>query len=152
MTVMNELIELKGFAFGAALATDNIQADKALTVIGGRVDMIIAQLLTADEHELIKKNSEEECSAASIIADIANSIENDLEKLTTPSASSLEKPVEELFTNRRTINALIRDNIFTAEALSRCNESYLLSLKGIGQMGLDDIKEALRLNGLTLGM
>ncbi len=58
--------------------------------------------------------------------------------------------VEELELSTRTANALTQGSIRTLGGLVRKAESDILSIEGIGQKGLDEIKDALKHFGLSL--
>jgi DNA-directed RNA polymerase subunit alpha len=63
---------------------------------------------------------------------------------------SSKTKVEDLGLSTRTLNALIGGSIKTAGGLARKSESDLLSLDGLGEKGITEIKEALENIGLSL--
>lgn len=68
----------------------------------------------------------------------------------TGSDDSSKTKVEDLGLSTRTLNALIGGSIKTAGGLARKSESDLLSLDGLGEKGITEIKEALENIGLSL--
>lgn len=68
----------------------------------------------------------------------------------TGSDDSSKTKVEDLGLSTRTLNALIGGSIKTAGGLARKSESDLLSLDGLGEKGITEIKEALENVGLSL--
>ena len=68
----------------------------------------------------------------------------------TGSDDSSKTKVEDLGLSTRTLNALIGGSIKTAGGLARKSESDLLSLDGLGEKGITEIKEVLENIGLSL--
>lgn len=68
----------------------------------------------------------------------------------TGGDDSSKTKVEDLGLSTRTLNALIGGSIKTAGGLTRKSESDLLSLDGLGEKGITEIKEALENIGLSL--
>lgn len=68
----------------------------------------------------------------------------------TGGDDSSKTKVEDLGLSTRTLNALIGGSIKTAGGLARKSESDLLSLDGLGEKGITEIKEALENIGLSL--
>jgi DNA-directed RNA polymerase subunit alpha len=62
----------------------------------------------------------------------------------------LKTRVEDLEISARTINALTNANIRTVGGLARKKESDILEIEGLGQKGLDEIKELLSDHNITL--
>lgn len=62
----------------------------------------------------------------------------------------LKKKVEDLNISKRTINALLNNNIKTVSGLLRKNETSLSELEGMGDQGLKEIKKILKKLGLEL--
>lgn len=62
----------------------------------------------------------------------------------------LKTRVEDLEISARTINALTNSNIRTVGGLARKKESDILEIDGLGQKGLDEIKELLSNHSITL--
>ncbi len=58
--------------------------------------------------------------------------------------------VEEMEISSRTANILIKNNIKTAAGLARRTEESLLELEGMGEKGIDEIREGLKKIGLEL--
>jgi DNA-directed RNA polymerase subunit alpha len=59
-------------------------------------------------------------------------------------------PIEELKLSTRTINALLNSHIKTVGGLLRKKEKDILALEGLGEVGLKEIKKALKKLGLEL--
>lgn len=161
MHLLDKIIELKGFAHGAAMIcpVEDQGIECAFLHISDRLEEIIAEI---NEEKVIQDgNAKFEGAvitdkplpmAEDEVAKIAkNFINSRIKKI--PLEELLQTQIESIKTlSRRTVNALTRNNVFTLGDLTKCNESQLLSFKGMGQMGLDDIKEVLTDNGLILGM
>lgn len=62
----------------------------------------------------------------------------------------LKTRVEDLELSARTINALSNANIRTVGGLARKKEEDILEIEGLGQKGIDEIKEILEKNGVSL--
>jgi len=63
---------------------------------------------------------------------------------------ALSTDVEDLDLSTRTVNALQENNIKTVSGIVRRKEETLLDLPGLGQKGVDEIKEVLSKHGLEL--
>lgn len=63
---------------------------------------------------------------------------------------TIRTKIEELSFSSRTITALLENNIKTVGGLLRKNEKSLLSLSGMGEKGIKEIKKALKKLGLEL--
>jgi DNA-directed RNA polymerase subunit alpha len=72
------------------------------------------------------------------------------ERVTVPDAEVLKTRITELSMPQRVIDALDNASIRTVGGLVRKREDDLLSIEGLGQKGLQDIKRALSNLGLTL--
>lgn len=77
------------------------------------------------------------------------------EKKVSSKTESIEedvtkKPIEELGLSTRTLNALLSNNIKTVGGLLRKSESSLSELEGLGEVGIGEIKKALKKLGLEL--
>lgn len=62
----------------------------------------------------------------------------------------LKTRVEDLELSARTVNALSNANIRTVGGLARKKESDILEIEGLGQKGIDEIKEILESHNITL--
>ena len=62
----------------------------------------------------------------------------------------LKTRVENLDLSQRTINALEAANIRTVGGLARKKEEDILSIEGLGNKGLDEIKKVLNDHDITL--
>jgi DNA-directed RNA polymerase subunit alpha len=71
-------------------------------------------------------------------------------KVTEPDADFLKTRIESLDLSSRTINALTSANIRTVGGLVRKKESDVLEIEGMGQKGLQEIKEMLAAQSITL--
>jgi DNA-directed RNA polymerase subunit alpha len=77
-------------------------------------------------------------------------------KLEEKIAPTIEKEdltqikVEDLKISKRTLNALIKNNIKTVAGILRKSEKSLLDLEGMGKTGVNEIKKALKEKGLEL--
>lgn len=73
------------------------------------------------------------------------------EKIETKEEKDSDKTkVEDLKLSSRTLNALMNNNIKTAEKLIKKEEKDLLELEGMGKKGIEEIKKALKKTGLSL--
>jgi len=62
----------------------------------------------------------------------------------------LKTRIESLSLSSRTVNALVNANIRTVGGLARKKESDVLDIEGLGDKGLDEIKDLLSEHGITL--
>lgn len=67
-----------------------------------------------------------------------------------PKEETAEVKVEDLKISKRTLNALINNNVKTVGGILRKNEKSLLELEGMGDKGIKEIKKALKKLGLEL--
>lgn len=104
--------------------------EKAITIMIGQLKAIVG--FEEDEEELEEADAESE------------------EESEEPDAEFLKTRIESLGLSTRTENALIGANIRTAGGLVRKSESDILDIDGLGQKGLDEIKEILDKNGVSL--
>lgn len=59
-------------------------------------------------------------------------------------------PIEILNLSPRSLNALINGGIGSIEQLTKCTESKLSNLRGFGKKAMNEVRDALRVKGLTL--
>jgi len=67
-----------------------------------------------------------------------------------PDVDFLKTRIESLDLSPRTINALTNANIRTVGGLVRKREADILDIEGLGQKGLTEIKDMLKIEGITL--
>lgn len=97
-----------------------------------------------------KDESEAEGDASSEEAYEAQPIEAAAEDSREHDADVLKTRVDTLDLSSRTINALSAANIRTIGGLARKKEDDILALEGVGQKGLEEIKEVLATHGVSL--
>ncbi len=82
-----------------------------------------------------------------------------LGKKTAPQRPKVKKPakekeekisIEELDFSSRTVNALLANKITTVKKLTKLTQADLLELKGLGSVGVEEIKEKLSELGVSL--
>lgn len=147
MRVVSDLLVLQGYANGAAGATDDVNAHKAFLHIAAQLKYILAELETVSKKVTDKMQEDLEKLEQEFAYRNASASAVDIGLV--QEADILAQPVEELPLAKRTINALIRDNIFTLGDLVTRSESHLLGLRDIGRRGHNDIKEIFLANGLS---
>jgi DNA-directed RNA polymerase subunit alpha len=89
---------------------------------------------------------EENLDLAATVADAPAAIKLPPE----PDADFLKTRIESLDLSSRTINALSNANIRTVGGLVRKKEEDILQIEGMGQKGLEEVKEMLGAQGVTL--
>jgi len=70
--------------------------------------------------------------------------------LAEKKADLIKMKIEDLKISRRTINTLLKNNIKTIGGILRKSEKTLLNLKGMGEKGINEIKEALKNFGFQI--
>lgn len=84
------------------------------------------------------------------IANIREVMEKEKQEVQTEMTKESYTPIEIMGLSPRTLNALVNGEILSIEALTKCTEAKLSSIKGFGKKAMTEVRDALRARGVKL--
>lgn len=84
------------------------------------------------------------------IANIREVMEKEKQEVKTELEKETYTPIEIMGLSPRTLNALVNGEILSIEALAKCTEAKLSSIKGFGRKAMTEVRDALKARGVKL--